>query len=145
MSNSNFSPKSSNGDGSPLKEKARCAGERSVDGGLRSKSAKRLTLREKKTLKIKKQLVKKNRAGQKKIRADFIRDEQNRLNDVACAKNVKIEFGNNFIEESVFDKAVQNAQAQNQNIMCEQKNMDQHLKVGDKGEFWGSDSLGRGV
>ena len=116
-----------------------------MDGGLRSKSAKRLTLREKKTLKIKKQLVKKNMLGQKKAYADFIRDEQNKLNNVACAKNVKIEFGNNFIEESVFDKAVQNAQAQNQNIMCEQKNMDQHLKVGDKGEFWGSDSLGRGV
>ena len=145
MSNSNFSPKSSNGDGSPLKEKARCAGERSVDGGLRSKSAKRLTLREKKTLKIKKQLVKKNMLGQKKAYADFIRDEQNKLNNVACAKNVKIEFGSNLIQESRFDKAVQNAQNKNQNITCEQKNMAQHLKVGDKGEFWGSDSLGRGV
>lgn len=145
MSNSNFSPKSSNGDGSPLKEKARCTGERSVDGGLRSKSAKRLTLREKKTLKIKKQLVKKNMAGQKKIRADFIRDEQNRLNDVACAKNVKIEFGSSNESKSFFDQAVQNAQNKNQNITCEQKNMAQHLKVGDKGEFWGSDSFGRGV
>ena len=145
MSNSDFSPKSSNGDGSPLKEKARCAGERSVDGGLRSKSAKRLTLREKKTLKIKKQLVKKNMDGQKKIQADFIRDEQNRLNDVACAKNVKIEFGSSNESKSFFDQAVQNAQNKNQNITCEQKNMAQHLKVGDKGEFWGSDSFGRGV
>ncbi|MBQ9491822.1 MAG: hypothetical protein IJU86_03520 [Firmicutes bacterium] len=144
MSNSNFSPKSSNGDGAPLKEKARCAGERSTEK-LKSKNAKILTLKTTKTVDTKKKLIKTNMAGQKKIQADFIRDEQNKLNNVACAKNVKIEFGNNFIEDSVFDKAVQNAQAQNQNIMCEQKNMDQHLKVGDKGEFWGSDSLGRGV
>ena len=83
--------------------------------------------------------------GQKKAYADFIRDEQNKLNNVACAKNVKIEFGSNLIQESRFDKAVQNAQNKNQNITCEQKNMAQHLKVGDKGEFWGSDSFGRGV
>ena len=49
------------------------------------------------------------------------------------------------MEKNFFDNAVQNAKNQNQNIICEQKNMDQHLKVGDKGEFWGSDSLGRGV
>ena len=144
MSNSNFSPKSSNGDGSPLKEKARCAGERSVEK-LKIKSGKILTLKAKKDLKRNKRLVKKNMLGQKKAYADFIRDEQNKLNNVACAKNVKIEFGSNLIQESRFDKAVQNAQNKNQNITCEQKNMAQHLKVGDKGEFWGSDSFGRGV
>ncbi len=144
MSNSNFSPKSSNGDGAPLKEKSRCAGERAAEK-LKIKSGKTLTLKTKKTVEIKKQLVKKNMAGQKKIQADLIREHQNKLNNVACLQDIKIEFGSNVMKENFFDKAVQNAQTQNQNIICEQKNMDQHLKVCDKGEFWGSDSLGRDV
>ena len=144
MSNSNFSPKSSNGDGSPLKEKARCAGERSTEK-LKSKNAKILTLKTTKTVDTKKKLIKTNMACQKKIQADLIREHQNKLNNVACLQDIKIEFGSNVMKENFFDKAVQNAQTQNQNIICEQKNMDQHLKVCDKGEFWGSDSLGRDV
>ena len=84
-------------------------------------------------------------AGQKKIQADLIREHQNKLNNVACLQDIKIEFGSDDMKESFFDKAIQNAQTQNQNITCDQKNMNQHLKVGDKGEFWGSDSLGRDV
>ena len=141
---SNFSPKSSNGNGAPLKEKSQCAGERSVEKS-KNKNGKTLTLKTKKTVEIKKQLVKKNMAGQKKIQADLIREHQNKLNNVACLQDIKIEFGSDDMKESFFDKAIQNAQTQNQNITCDQKNMNQHLKVGDKGEFWGSDSLGRDV
>ena len=77
MSNSDFSPKSSNGNGAPLKEKSHCAGERSVEKS-KNKNGKTLTLKTKKTVEIKKQLVKKNMAGQKKIQADLIREHQNK-------------------------------------------------------------------
>lgn len=141
---SNFSPKSSNGNGAPLKEKSHCAGERSVEKS-KNKNGKTLTLKTKKTLETKKQLVKKNMAGQKKTQADLIREHQNKLNNAACLQDIKIEFGNNIMKESSFDKAIQDAQTQKQNIVCEQKNMNQHLKAGDQGKFWESDSLGRGV
>lgn len=144
MSNSNFSPKSINGDGSPLKEKSLCAGERSAEK-LKIKSSKTLTLKTKKKVDTKKKLIKTNMAGQKKIQADLIREHQNKLNNVACLQDIKIEFGSNVMKENFFDKAVQSAQTQNQNSIYEQKSMDQHLKVGDKGEFWESDSLGRDV
>ncbi len=144
MNNSNFSPKSSNGDGAPLKEKSRCSGDRSTEK-LKIKSGKTLTLKTKKTVEIKKQLVKKNVAGQKKIQADLIREHQNKLNNVDCLQDIKIEFGSNDIQKNFFDKAIQNAQTQSRSVICKQKNVDQYLKVGDKGEFWESDSLGRDV
>ena len=144
MSSSNFSPKSSNGNGAPLKEKSHCSGERSAEG-LKIHSGKKFTLKTKKAVAIKKQLVRKNMLGQKKAHDDFIRECQNKLNNTVCQQDIKIKFCGNNMEKNFFDSAVQNAKSQNQNIVCEQKNMDQHLKVGDKGEFWGSDSLGRGV
>lgn len=143
---SKFSPKSSNGNGVPLKEKARCAGERSLEKLNKHDKIWTLKIKEKNLeRKRKKRLLKKNMAGQRKIQADLIREDQNKLNNVACLQDIKIEFGNNIMKESSFDKAIQDAQTQNQNVTCEQKNMNQHLKFGDQGELWESDSLGRGV
>ena len=144
MSSANFSPKSSTGNGAPLKEKSRCAGERSTEKS-EIKGGKKLTLKTKKLANIKKQLIKKNMIGQQKTQNDLIRAEQNKLDGTSCIKDLKIEFCNDSTDKNFFDKAVQNAQNQIKTVEFEQKNMNQHLKVGDKGEFWGSDSLGRDV